>query len=62
MIDEVVWAHPLAKLLVTSPALQLLRMAEAQFPGIHPGGVVDRAPLMQPPAIHPQDDSERRGR
>lgn len=61
MIDEVVWAHPLAKLLVTSPALQLLRMAEAQFPGIHPGGVVDKAPLMQPPAIRTPEDPKGEG-
>ncbi len=49
VVDEVVWAHPMAKLLLTSPALQLLRFAEAQFPGLHPGGVIDSAPLMQPP-------------
>jgi nitrous oxidase accessory protein len=50
MVDAVVWAHPLAKLLLTSPAFQLLRFAEAQFPGLHPGGVIDGAPLMAPPA------------
>jgi nitrous oxidase accessory protein len=49
LVDEIVWVHPLAKLLLTSPALQLLRLAETQFPGLHPGGVVDSAPLMQPP-------------
>lgn len=61
MIDEVVWAHPLAKLLTTSPALQLLRMAEAQFPGIHPGGVIDEAPLMQPPAIDSRHNQKGEG-
>jgi nitrous oxidase accessory protein len=49
MVDQVVWAHPVAKLLLTSPALQLLRLAEAQFPGLHPGGVIDSAPLIRPP-------------
>lgn len=49
LVDEVVWAHPLAKLLTTGPAMQLLRLAESQFPGLHPGGIIDRAPLMQPP-------------
>jgi len=49
LVDEVVWLHPAAKLLLTSPALQLLRLAETRFPGLHPGGVVDSAPLMQPP-------------
>ena len=49
LVDEVVWLHPAAKLLLTSPALQLLRLAETLFPGLHPGGVVDSAPLMQPP-------------
>jgi nitrous oxidase accessory protein len=56
MIDRVVWAHPLAKLLLTSPALQMLRFAEAQFPGLHPGGVIDSAPLMQPPPIGAASD------
>ena len=49
LVDEVVWAHPIAKLLLTSPALQVLRFAETQFPGLHPGGVTDSAPLMQAP-------------
>jgi nitrous oxidase accessory protein len=50
VVDQVVWSHPTAKLLLTSPAFQLLRLAESQFPGLHPGGVVDSRPLMQPPA------------
>jgi nitrous oxidase accessory protein len=29
--------------------LQVLHWAQAAFPAIHPGGVLDSAPLMQPP-------------
>jgi nitrous oxidase accessory protein len=50
MIDQVVWRFPAAKLLLNSPAVGLLRWAQGQFPGLHPGGVVDSAPLMHPPA------------
>lgn len=49
MVDQVVWRHPLAKLLLTSPAVKILRWAQEQFPALHPGGVIDSAPLMQPP-------------
>lgn len=51
IIDTVVWAYPLAKLLLNSPAVQVVRWAQSQFPGLHPGGVVDGAPLMRPPTI-----------
>jgi nitrous oxidase accessory protein len=51
IIDQVVWRAPAAKLLMNSPAVQVVRWAQRQFPAIHPGGVIDSAPLMQPP--HP---------
>ena len=51
LVDEVVWAHPAAKLLLNSPAVQVLRWAQTAFPALHPGGVIDSAPLMKPPAI-----------
>ena len=51
LIDQVMWRHPAAKLLLTSPAVQVLRWAQERFPGLHPGGVVDSAPLMRPPEI-----------
>jgi nitrous oxidase accessory protein len=51
LIDEVVWTAPSAKLLINSPAVQVIRWAQAQFPALYPGGVVDSAPLMTPPAI-----------
>ncbi len=49
MVDRVVWAHPTAKLLLNSPAVQVLRWAQSRFPALLPGGVVDTAPLMTPP-------------
>jgi nitrous oxidase accessory protein len=51
IIDEVLWVAPSAKVLLNSPAVQVIRWAQAQIPAIFPGGVVDSAPLMQPPAI-----------
>jgi nitrous oxidase accessory protein len=51
VVDQVVWRAPAAKLLLNSPATQIVRWAQSQFPAIHPGGVVDSAPLMTPPAI-----------
>ncbi len=56
MIDQVVWRHPLAKLLLTSPAVQILRWAQEQFPALHPGGVIDSAPLMRPPSTNAGND------
>ena len=51
LVDEILWVNPNAKILLNSPAVQVVRWAQAQFPAIHPGGVVDSAPLMKPPAI-----------
>ena len=51
LIDEVLWTAPSAKLLINSPAVQVIRWAQAQFPALYPGGVVDSAPLMTPPTI-----------
>ena len=48
MIDRIVWAVPSAKLLLSSPAVTILRWAQAEFPAIRPGGVTDSAPLMAP--------------
>ena len=49
MVDQVVWRHPLAKLLLNSPALHVLRWSQSAFPALRPGGVIDEAPLMTPP-------------
>ena len=55
MIDQVLWTQPSAKLLIGSPAVQLLRWTQSQFPALLPGGIVDNAPLMQPPVWTAQE-------
>jgi nitrous oxidase accessory protein len=52
VVDQVIWRAPAAKLLLNSPAVQVLHWAQATFPAIHPGGVIDSAPLMHP--LRPQ--------
>lgn len=49
LVDQIVWRHPMAKLLLNSPAVQVLRWAQSEFPTLHPGGVRDSAPLMELP-------------
>lgn len=49
LVDQIVWAAPAAKLLLNSPAVEVLRLAQSRFPLLHPGGVVDLAPLIRPP-------------
>ena len=49
LVDQLVWRHPLAKLLLNSPAVHLVRWAQSAFPPLYPGGVVDLAPLMAEP-------------
>jgi nitrous oxidase accessory protein len=51
IVDQILWRAPAAKLLLNSPATQVVRWAQSQFPAIHPGGVVDSAPLMAPPLV-----------
>lgn len=53
IIDRVMWTAPQARLLVTSPAVQVIRWAQSRFPATLPGGVVDPAPLMAPPEVTP---------
>jgi nitrous oxidase accessory protein len=50
IVDRVLWTAPRAKVLLNSPAVQVLRWAQSQFPATLPGGVVDSRPLMAPPA------------
>ncbi|WP_417517974.1 nitrous oxide reductase family maturation protein NosD [Minwuia sp.] len=50
-MDHVLWSQPAAKLLLGSPAVQLMRWAQSEFPALLPGGVIDRHPLMQPAEI-----------
>lgn len=49
IIDRVMWTAPQARLLMTSPAVQVIRWAQSRFSATLPGGVVDSAPLMAPP-------------
>jgi nitrous oxidase accessory protein len=51
LMDHILWSQPSAKLLLGSPAVQLIRWSQAAFPAILPGGVVDSHPLMRPPEI-----------
>jgi nitrous oxidase accessory protein len=56
LVDQIVWRHPMARLLLNSPAVQVLRWAQAEFPALYPGGVVDSAPLMSVPEIAVRSD------
>ncbi|HYD30050.1 MAG TPA: nitrous oxide reductase family maturation protein NosD [Azospirillaceae bacterium] len=57
VVDRVMWSYPMAKLLMNSPGVQVIRWAQKQFPALHPGGVVDSAPLMNPPPLVPPPSS-----
>ncbi len=48
LVDQVVWRHPMALLLLNSPATQTLRWSQSTFPALRPGGVTDSFPLMRP--------------
>lgn len=48
IVDQVMWRYPLAKLLLNSPAVQILRAAQSHFPALLPGGITDSQPLMRP--------------
>ena len=50
LTDHILWRFPSAKLLTNAPAVQVLKWAQRSFPALHPGGVIDRSPLMLPPA------------
>jgi nitrous oxidase accessory protein len=48
LADQILWRHPMSKILLNSPILQVLRWSQSQFPGLHPGGVTDSKPRMEP--------------
>ena len=48
VVDYIFWNYPLAKVLYTSPALQMLWVLEKQFPLFKIPRVVDNKPLMSP--------------
>jgi nitrous oxidase accessory protein len=67
LMDHILWSQPAASLLLGSPAVQLVRHAQAHFPATLPGGVVDSFPLMRPPEIavapeHARMEAEYRAR
>lgn len=47
LMDHVLWSQPAARLLLGSPAVQLIRWTLSAFPGLLPGGVIDSHPLMK---------------
>lgn len=49
IIDQIVWRAPVARLLLNSPAVSIVKWAQSQFPAILPGGVTDSKPLMKQP-------------
>jgi len=51
LVDQIIWRHPMAKLLLNSPSVQILKWAQSEFPGLHPGGVTDSVPLMLAPKM-----------
>jgi nitrous oxidase accessory protein len=59
LVDRVLWTAPSAKVLINSPAVQVLRWAQAQFPALYPGGVIDSRPLIAPPP-RPSGKEQRR--
>ena len=59
LTDQILWRYPAAKLLVNSPAVQVLKWAQSSFPALHPGGVIDRSPLMEPPSPRRQPVSPK---
>ncbi|MCQ0990528.1 nitrous oxide reductase family maturation protein NosD [Jiella marina] len=58
-IDLVTWRQPMAKLLLGSPAVQLIRWSQSRFPELLPGGVIDSRPLMRPEGIGVRPDNQR---
>lgn len=46
-MDHVLWTQPAAKLLLGSPAVQLVRWSQSAFPALLPGGVIDSNPLVR---------------
>lgn len=55
-IDHILWTQPAARLLLGSPAVQLIRWTQSKFPALLPGGVIDSWPMMKP--VELDDDSE----
>jgi nitrous oxidase accessory protein len=48
VVDHILWRYPMAKVLYTSPSLQMLWMLEKQFPVFDVPKVIDSRPTMSP--------------
>ncbi|HSH29313.1 MAG TPA: nitrous oxide reductase family maturation protein NosD [Thiohalobacter sp.] len=48
-VDKLLWRYPMARVLMSSPAIETLRWVQRQFPVFKPQGVRDSYPLMRPP-------------
>ena len=48
LVQRLVWKYPLIKLLMNSPSIQSIRLAESRFPVLQAPSVVDSYPLMEP--------------
>ncbi|HFC53104.1 MAG TPA: nitrous oxide reductase family maturation protein NosD [Gammaproteobacteria bacterium] len=48
LVDRLIWKFPYMKLLMSSPAVQTLRMVARQFPLLRSPSIVDPGPRMQP--------------
>lgn len=48
-MDRILWKHPAARLLMSSPAVEILRWVQRDFPVLRPEGVQDSHPLMESP-------------
>ncbi|HEY9052195.1 MAG TPA: nitrous oxide reductase family maturation protein NosD, partial [Gammaproteobacteria bacterium] len=48
-VDKLLWRYPTARILMNSPAVEILHWVQQYFPVMRPQGVRDSTPLMQPP-------------
>lgn len=53
-VDRLLWQYPTAKLLFNSPAIEILRWVQRQFPVLKSPGIIDSYPLMVIPMEYPQ--------
>lgn len=55
VVDRLLWRYPLAQVLLSSPALELMRYVSAQFPVLKQPTVVDPHPRIKP--IHQEGEA-----
>ncbi len=53
-IDKLLWKYPAAKVLMNSPAIEMLRWVQKTFPVLNAKGVKDSFPLMKPGYLNPE--------